>query len=451
MITVEEFSHAHSLLIAIVEKELGRPRILPESVKMALDLKSPAAVNKPVSEDIHQWLELQDLAVSPHMLRRYITDSHVEEPAIRALIRFLVAKNPHSQDDRNKVDWLATHLVRVRQERRQQPIGWPRTEVDEILQGMELPALTAHTEDLLTELPSLLDEVKYLERFSQITDSRIIERARDLKDELGEEFFHPDVLTAIVNYNLTFGRKFHQLLQETVQKIREFLQAQPESLSPNTQELLESDYRTTTGAFQHLSTLGRKPEPEKRAEETLADRPGLPSEEKHTKEAVAPLLNTEKELIGLGIDPGRQGERLRNRVREIALRLISNPRLTFIPTPLGSLRLEEWESAALQADYPVAEESFRAAFARSVSTAIGVMMRIDEELQPYHETRGHETVWKQHHDALVYLLYEGRRLKAVLTGLSADSQKRGLPDKSKQLHATAEKLEASLSKLTTIF
>ena len=435
MITVEEFSHAHSLLIAIVEKELGRPRILPESVKKALDLKSPAAINKPVSEDIQQWLELQNLAVSPHMLRRYITDSRVEEPAIRALIRFLVAKNPHSQDDRNKVDWLATHLVRVRQERRQQPIGWPRTEVDEILQGMELPALTAHTEDLLTELPSLLDEVKYLERFSQITDSRIIERARDLKDELGEEFFHPDVLTAIVNYNLTFGRKFQQLLQETVQKIREFLQAQPESLSPNTQELLESDYRTTTGAFQHLSALGQKPEPEKRAEETL----------------VTPLQHTEKELIGLGIDPGRQGERLRNRVREIALRVMSNPRLTFIPTPLGSLRLEEWESTALQADYPVEEESFRAAFARSVSAAIGVMMRIDEELPPYHETRGHEAVWKQHHDALVYLLYEGRLLNAVLTGLSADSQKRGLPDKSKQLHATAEKLEASLSKLTTIF
>ncbi|MBI1956531.1 MAG: hypothetical protein HYS38_09070 [Acidobacteria bacterium] len=316
---------------------------------------------------------------------------------------------------------------------------------------MEFPSLTSHTEDLLMELPALLDEVKYLERFSQITDSHIIERARDLKDEFGEGFFCPEVLTAIVNYNLIFGKKFHQLLQETDQKIREFLQAQPESVSPDTQQLLESDYRTTTGAFQQLSELGRKPEPEKRREEKLADRPVLTPEEKLPQEAVAPLASRERGFMELGIDPGRQGERLRNRIREIALRLKSNPRLALIPTPVGNLHLDEWESAALQADFPATEESFRALFARNVSSAIGVMVRINEELAAYHETKGQETVWKQHHDALAYLLYEGRRLRAILSQLSAESQKRGLADKSKQLHATAAKLEASLSQLTTIF
>src|SRR3990172_7240757 len=98
MITREELLHAHSLLIAIVEKELGRPQILPESVKKASrDRKGSAAAQQPVSEALQQWLELLDWAVSPHRLRRYLADSQVEEPAIRALIRFVVAKNPHSQ------------------------------------------------------------------------------------------------------------------------------------------------------------------------------------------------------------------------------------------------------------------------------------------------------------------------------------------------------------------
>ena len=82
-----------------------------------------------------------------------------------------------------------------------------------------------------------------LKGFSQITDSRIIQRGRELKNQFEEEFFHPDVLTPIVNYSLLFGKIFHAMLQETMQKVHGLARGQPDSNTPDPDELLRSDYR----------------------------------------------------------------------------------------------------------------------------------------------------------------------------------------------------------------
>jgi len=76
---------------------------------------------------------------------------------------------------------------------------------------------------------------------------------------------------------------------------------------------------------------------------------------------------------------------------------------------------------------------------------------MDEELPAYFETKGAEHLWKRHCDALLYLLYEGRRQLEVLGELARSSEKRGLPDKSKQLLSTAEKLEGYLGRVAGLF
>ena len=86
-----------------------------------------------------------------------------------------------------------------------------------------------------------------------------------------------------------------------------------------------------------------------------------------------------------------------------------------------------------------------------MTTTIGILSRIEEELPSYFETKGAEHIWKRHCDALVYLLYEGRRQLELLKKLSDDSGKRGLQEKSKQLFSTAEKLESYLNRLSTLF
>ena len=389
-----------------------------------------STASEPVAESLRQWLALLDLAVNPHALRNYVIEQRVEEPAIESLLRFLVSKRPHSQADRDKVDWLVTHLFKMREERTRQPTGWPKTAVMEILQGFEFESLTRFAEDSLMEMPSLLDEMKYFERFSQITDSRIIERGRDLKNQFGEEFFHPDVLAAIVNYNLLFGKKFHGLFQDTMRKVHEFAQARPDESPPDAQELLESDYRMTTDAFRQLGDLGRK-------EAASADP--------------VKTLPVEQQLRRLGIDPSQEALNLRKRIEELSQRLRTNPGITSIPNPFTALPLHEWETAAFRTQYAETEQTFRADFTRSIRHAIAITSRIYEEIPLYQEKRNSEYLWKKHYDSLVYLLYEGREHKDSLLRLSTISQQRGLQEKAKQLQKTAEKLDSSLSKVATLF
>jgi hypothetical protein len=159
----------------------------------------------------------------------------------------------------------------------------------------------------------------------------------------------------------------------------------------------------------------------------------------------------EEQLLALGIDPGRQAEQLRNRMKEIALRVKSSSGGAVLASTGSSLVMSDWEAKAFLTDHAPAEESFRADFARSVTSGIGIITRIEEELPAYFETRGAEHLWKRHCDALVYLLYEGRRQLETLRRLSADSTKRGLQDKSAQLLATADKLDSYVKRVAALF
>jgi len=436
LITANEFSLLHEVYSAIVEKELGHSIPLPQGVQEMLAQKAAVPPDQPAPESWEQWLAILDLAANPHKLRSYVVARDASEPALVALIRFLVGKKLHTDSDRDKVDWLLTHLFKKREEQRKLPTGWPKVEVQEILQGSEFPPLSQYAQDVLMEVPALLDEVKYFENFHQITDSRAIERGRNLKNQFGEEFFHPDVLAAIVNYNLLLGKKFNELVQEVSQKIHEFAQSQPEQSAPNTKQLLQSDYRSTADAFRHLGDLDRK-------EAVGASRSASPTQ--------AYGASLEQQLKHLGVDPAQETLHLRNRIQELSMRFRSNLMTTSIPNPVSPVRLQDWEASAFRTQYPETEQTFRAEFARSVCYAIAIIARIYDEIPLYYEKKGTEFLWKKHYDALVFLLYEGRKHRETLLKLSGVSQQRGLHEKAKQLQATAEKLDAGLAKAAAVF
>lgn len=444
MATTKEFREIHTIHQTVLEKELGHPVPLPQEVRQALDQRDAASAEQAVAKAAAEWLGLLNLAVTPHLLRNYISERGAEDSALRALIRFLVSKKSHSQEDRDKVDWLATYLFKKREEKKGRHTSWPKSDVQEILEGFEFPELIPDAEERLMEIPALLDEVNGFEHFSQITDSRIIQRARDLKNQFGDEFFRPDVLAALVNYNLLFGMKFHALLQETMRKVREFAQSRPESCPPDTDEFLQTDYRLTGEALRHLGEMGRK----EVLGATPAATPGnLPGQVLAPEQARTP----EQQLKQLGISVEEEALYLRQRMEELAMRLRSNLSLTSIANPLAPLMLAEWEATALRTPYLESEQNFRANFARGISRAIAIICRIYEEIPPYLEKRGTEYLWKRHYDSLVYLLYEGRGHKENLLQLAEASQQRGLREKSKQLLATAQKLDTSLAKVAELF
>lgn len=434
--STKEFREIQTIYQTVLERELKHSFPLPQIIEALLDPKITANESQPVPRPAEEWLELLDLAVTPHMMRSYFNERGAEDSSLRVLIRFLVSKKSHSQEDRDKVDWLATHLFKLREEQKRRPTSWPKTEILEILDGFDFPMLSRYSEDMLMEMPALLDEVKFFEHFSQITDSRIIQRARDLKNQFGEEFFHPDVLAAIVNYNLFFGKKFHILMQDTMQRVREFAQT-GEKRPPSTAEIMESDYRMTADALRRLSEIGRS--------EAVAS--GSPAAGNLAGQGVPP----EQQLKQLGVDVEQEVLYLRNRIEELTMRLRSNLNMTSVPNSFAPLVLSEWEAAAFRTLFPESEQSFRADFARGLCRAITLIYRIYEEIPQYLEKKGTEYLWKRHYDSLVYLLYEGRNQKEILSQLALASEKRGLPEKARQLQSTVQKLDTALAKVAELF
>ncbi len=429
--------------MSIVQRELGHPAPFPEQVQEVLNKADSASSSQPASEPAQQWLALLDMAVQPQPLRGYLKEHDVGEPALQAMIRFLVAKKNHSQADRDKVDWLVTHLFKVREEQSNNLTGWVKSAMEDILKGIAFSPLSANAQAAMAEIPALLDEVRYFESFSQITDSRIIQRGRELKNQFGEEFFHPDVLTPIVNYNLLFGKIFHAMLQETMQKVHGLARGQPDSNTPDPDELLRSDYRSTADAFRQLTELGREQESKKTAANARADSAQTDS----GKSAV----EWERQMKNLGVDPAIQAAHLRNRMQELTVRLRAKQTITALPMFGKPLALYDWESSAFRTEYAESEQTFRVEFARSLCHAISIISRIQEELNSYREKKNTEYLWKKHYDSLLYLLYEGRQHKDTLARLSSISQQKGLLEKSKQLLLTAEKLETTLSEVADIF
>jgi hypothetical protein len=438
--TTKEFQEIHAIYQAVLESELKHsfpiPQVVQDSLDAARDEKTASKDGQPVQHAAEEWLELLDLAVSPHLMRSYIKERGAEDAALRGLVRFVASKKSHSQDDRDKVDWLATHLFKQREEQKRRPTTWPKADVLEILDGFDFPMLSRYAEDLLMEIPALLDEVKFFENFSQITDSRIIQRARDLKNQFGNEFFHPDVLAAIVNYNLFFGNKFNALLGDTMRQVHDFATTGQENPPRSTQQILDSDYRLTADALRQISDIGRK--------EVVG---GSSASGNLASQALTP----EQQLKQLGVDVEQEALYLRNRAEELTMRLRSNLNMNSIPNSFAPLMLSEWEASAFRTLFPEAEQSFRADFARGLCRSITLIYRIYEEIPQYLEKKGTEYLWKRHYDSLVYLLYEGRNQKEVLGQLATASEKRGLPEKSRQLAATVQKLDTGLGKVAELF
>ena len=174
----KEFLHLHSILTEIARGPLGGFPPVPECVEK---IQAGAAKgDAPVSEEALRWLELLNRGIDPHLLRQALKDREPDPETFQVLIRYLVIKKTHFQADREKVDWLVTQWFAVWEGSDRDPGRRFDVEIEQLLEGHDFPPLSPQAEDLLLEIPALLDELRFYERFSQITESRIISQGRYL-------------------------------------------------------------------------------------------------------------------------------------------------------------------------------------------------------------------------------------------------------------------------------
>jgi hypothetical protein len=423
-LTTGEFHRLHGLLREMIEEVMGPFYVMPQAMTPGLEPKT-------ISRAEEQWLELLERAVSLDAFRRYLERKTIaDEQSLELLIRFVVSRKTHAPADMRKVEWMLTHLFRMREEQSNRP-GWHEQEIEALVAGDEPKALSRHAEDLLAEFPPLLDEIKRAERFSELTESRVILRGRELKGRFGEEFFHSKVLAAIVNYNLILKRKFQTLFEKAVHRLPQTEELR-ETIATNPDELLGAEYQET------ISTLWRLGELESESEAEPSPRHPLEAD----------LEAVDRQMTQLGIDTTRQAQSVREKTRELSLRLQnSSPATSSVSTPFGTLLLAEWEANALRQSRVELEDTFRGQFARNIAFALGLILRIQEEVQAYYETKGTAHLWKSHCQALFYLRHEGQAHGKLLEELATDCRNRGLLQKADQISQTAAKLETALARI----
>jgi hypothetical protein len=387
---------------------------------------------------MYRWLRLLDMAITPAMLRRALTEDTDPEIA-EAILRYFVRKREGTGDGhRDKADLVATFLYRhprVPGQWEQRgygldgslPLSPFEIALIEILSDAEVPDLQDEHVQTLREFDPLQQEALKFRDLNSLLESDIIARVRALKETLGPSFFHPGVLATVAPYNAIFGRKFDELFLKAAGEIKQFAEALEEQggsilgnvdgvdvtvehvASLHERELLKIDYGTALDKFRRVSRLRR----------TLQQRPPVRLTNKAARPAPKPVSSKVWTAGELDVDALRaavtpqqisteEGKlaRIEESIR-VFVRVADPKFRQIVPMRYFNLMLSEAEAQAFCADY-LEEKSLRAGVSRVLLRLTSAVARITIELEELKRAENSQSLWKLHADALIVLLAVSR-------------------------------------------
>ncbi len=395
---------------------------------------------------VQQWLAVADLAISPFTLRTFVEKSQAEPELVRALIRYLLGKQPHAESDRDKLDYLLTaHFAP----------GGPQAELlasdrealrgalDEFFAGLEPEGeLSGVAEVTMHELESLIALLEEFNDFDKLVQARMVERVRALKTNLGDEFYCPRLLATVIRFNLSFRRHFEELFSEEVNYVRRVTRR----LLIEAWELVQA----IEAAHEDLSL------PPGKARVVVAPLVGDAADEAGSRLGRPLELRNERppmdRLIGRGQEKKKEQE-LRGIIQRLARFLEKLPpdqaaaKKIIFRLRRGELALEPWEREAFSAAAVTAAPESTAA----IQQALGVIAWMEEELAHYEETRDDRYLWKSHLDVLGYAVRHAVLLLSSVRTLFREGAPTGEAAWFDSLLHTALRLGTSLNRITPLF
>jgi len=168
-----------------------------------------------------------DDRISPSLLRRFFEKlKRQDDMIIEFLIKFYLYADAVEADRRDKLDFLFTRLgedyspqrsefvVREQLELRQQVI--PIVSVLRVA-----PAPREEVVSLIRAVRSMRDDIASAARFDELSERNLLKDARTFKHRVGDLFFDPDVLLAIIELNVASKNRFLRLYRGEEQRIVE--------------------------------------------------------------------------------------------------------------------------------------------------------------------------------------------------------------------------------------
>ena len=168
-----------------------------------------------------------DDQISASLLRRFFEKlKRQDESIIHFLIKFYLFGGSVDGDRRDKVDFLFTRIgedfVAERAEYWSRDSLEFREKVIALVAAMRLPdAPQEEVVRVIRQIRALREEIQSAEALEELTERSLLENARAFKHALGDLYFQPDVLLAIVELNVATKNKYLRLYHEDEQKIVE--------------------------------------------------------------------------------------------------------------------------------------------------------------------------------------------------------------------------------------
>ena len=445
---------------------------LPAPAELAPDVISHAEDVPSILKQMHLWVQLLDMAISPAMLRLGVSD--LDPEVAEALLRYFARHRDDSAANRDKTDLIATFLFRHPRVAGQWersgygldgsiPLSPFEIALLEILSESDVPVLSDNDVQQLREFGPLLEQANRFQDFCALMDSGIIQRVRELKASLGESVYHPGVLATLAPYNAAFGDRFTTLFEAATQEIKDFARRLEELggsiLSTldgveitvdhvqalNQEALLRVDYPAALEKFRRVSRL--KKELERRPPIRRANLEIAPSA--HTVDAGGTAAAAAPALVHAYVPAAITPQALS--VEEAKLRRVEESIRVFVrvadpkfrqvvPMRYFNLTLSPAEVEVYTADY-LEQAGPRADAARMLLRVVAVAARITTEIEELKRSRNSQSLWKLHADSLVVLIDLAKRLaEAVNRFGAAMGHQAGTQKNIESLNASLEKL-----------
>jgi len=162
-----------------------------------------------------ELLDRVDSTLTPLDIRKFCEKTHdTRDIEIEELLKFYLARNPLSDDDIDKVDFLATELSATR-------VGHKRVlrnvfDVNEVLEGLFESAVpqSEYEAPIIDEFKQAVRRIQNIEDVDTVLKSDVIKTMRDFKKEIREHLANPRILKSMAVYNVTLNNKLVELFEK---------------------------------------------------------------------------------------------------------------------------------------------------------------------------------------------------------------------------------------------
>jgi hypothetical protein len=171
-------------------------------------------------------LRADDQISASHLRRFFEKLKRQDESIVHFLIKFYLYAGAVDGDRRDKVDFLFTRIgedfVAERGEYWSRDSLEFRERVIALVSAMRLPdAPQEEAVRVIRQIRVMREEIQGAEALEELTERSLLKNARAFKHALGDLYFHPDVLMAIVELNVATKNKYLRLYHEDEQRIVE--------------------------------------------------------------------------------------------------------------------------------------------------------------------------------------------------------------------------------------